>query len=577
MLRRRLTVRFALQISLAGVLLAILAIAILVWMITELNKIDIKRSFAPYGIMQLINDAEVDENGLIVHSTMLDLLEQDGGWLQSLDEQGNVLQSFFTPEDVPERYEPGQLIDLWQGKHPSPYIIGLWIHSKGAHTYILLYGISASSSQYLVPFIEQAELNEDSILLPETVEMELANMGGWIQVINSEGNEIASWNKPAHAPSLYTLSELALRSTYFDEYGTVFQTDYDEQTGYTWILQAPVTEKLHHTSIIPNVRSEIQVMLISLVMFIAGALIVFIVLAIGYANRFVKPVLDIIDSIQRIAVGSLEQVSFSKQKQKKHLFKEVMESIHKLAATLRASKDAEQKTQLYREEWIAGVTHDMKTPLASIQGYAHMLAADKYSWTDDEVRSFAATILEKSQYMDQLMEDLALTYRLRSGELPVALDQHSIGALLQEAVVRASAHPAFSTRSISCTLPKQEIFGKVHAPWFERIIDNLIANSLLHNSNDTNITIELEPLADDGWCISVIDDGQGMDEQTVNQLFRRYYRGTNTEQSVAGSGLGMAITKELVQALDGEIQVDSKPGHGTTIRLIWKHPASLGR
>lgn len=569
MLRRRLTIRFALQISFAGILLITLAAFILDWMVDELNYIEIKRNFSPYGIARLIDEADVDEHGLIKNSKLLTLLKQDGGWLQSLDEQGKVLQSFYTPDDVPLQYEPGQLIDYWRGSESFPYTLGLWIHSKGDRQYILLYGKAAPSSPSLQPYIEAANIAGKTIYFPQAEEASLAEMNGWIQVIDSSGHEIASWNKPDNAPGSYGLSELAMRSVYYDQYGSILHSQYDKTSGNTWIMQLPVTERLHKASLLPNVRTEMQVILISLGLFFAGGFIVFIMLAIGYASRFVRPVFDIIDSIQLVAAGNLELSTRPMKKRKKHLFKEVMDSIHSLAAVLQASKRAESETQAYREEWIAGVTHDMKTPLSSIQGYAHMLATDKYSWSEEEVRSFASTILEKSQYMDQLMEDLALTYRLRSGELPVQLEPHSIGSLLQEAAAKAAAHPMYANRKIHYELPSNDIIGEVHPPWFERIIDNLIANSLLHNTIDTSIHIKLLPLPNDGWQLNISDNGKGMDEQTVNLLFQRYYRGTNTEQSIVGSGLGMAITKELVQAMGGRIDIASQLNKGTTISLIW--------
>lgn len=569
MLRRRLTIRFALQISFAGILLIVLAVLILDWMFKELNYIDMKRNFSPYGISKLIDEAEIDEHGKIINSELLKLLKEDGGWLQSLDEQGNVLQSFYTPDDIPQHYNPGQLIDFWEGTKPFPYMIGLWIHIKGDRQFIILYGKSAEHPLSLRPYIEASTINNGTIHLSDSAEAELEEMQGWIQIIDSTGSEIAAWNKPAQAPNVYSLSELALRTVYYDQYSMMFYSDYDEATGLTWILQFPATERLHQASIFPNVRTELQVIILSLAMFFAGSLIVFILLAVGYANQFVRPVFDIVDSIEQVAAGKLELNTRPIKKRKKHLFKEVMDSIHSLASVLKASKQAEIETQTYREEWIAGVMHDMKTPLSSIQGYAHMLATTKYSWSEEEVRSFASTILEKSQYMDQLMEDLALTYRLRSGELPVKLEPHSIGSLLREAAAKAAAHPLYANRSISYEFPSNDVIGKVHPPWFERIIDNLIANSLLHNPPDTAIHIILESLPDDGWQLTLSDNGKGMDEQTVKELFERYYRGTNTEQSAVGSGLGMAVTRELVQAMGGRIEITSELNKGTTFRLIW--------
>lgn len=575
MLRRRLTVRFAWQMAIAGLLLLILAILIFAWMFRELESIEIKRNFAPYGISRLIAESTVDEHGLLVSEKLLEQLEQDGGWLQSLDEHGNVLQSFFTPDDVPISYHPGQLIDYWYGVEPFPYTLGFWIQQKDDRFFIMLYGKSKAGSLSLQPYMAQAEIADGSITFPHEVEASLTSMQAWVQIVDQQGNEIASWHKPDHAVSSYTLRELTLRSSYPERYGTMLQSQYDEQRQLTWIVQTPMDSSKQSASM-PGMPDDLRIIVISIALFLAAAFLIMVMLAFGYANLFVKPIIDIVGWIQRLGsdqedADKLPQpAAKSIFKRRKHLFKEVQDSIHALAAELRASKAAAKQTQAYREEWIAGVTHDMRTPLSSIQGYAHMLAADKYSWTEEEVRSFAATILKKSQYMDQLLEDLALTYRLRSGKLPVSLDLHNVGALLKEAVEHAAANPLSAGRSITCHIPGQHIYGYLYPPWFERIVENLIANAVLHNPGDTKIVIELIPLAQQGWQLNVQDNGNGMDTPTIEQLFERYYRGTNTDESIEGSGLGMAITKELVQAMGGRIEVASQPDEGSTISLIWE-------
>lgn len=256
-------------------------------------------------------------------------------------------------------------------------------------------------------------------------------------------------------------------------------------------------------------------------------------------------------------------------KQGYRIFSEVMDSIDSLATTLQAGKDAEEQTQKNREDWIAGVTHDMKTPLASIQGYAYMLDAEKYSWSAEEVRQFASTILEKTVYMNKLINDLALTYRLRNGGIPVILEEKDLCSLLSDAVLRATSHPIYEGSQVNCLTPSTPIMAAVYPQGFDRIVDNIVANGLIHNSPGTRMEIELVELPEQGWRIDFKDNGKGMDQQTIERLFDRYYRGTNTDSVIEGSGLGMAVTKELVQAMGGHIKVRSELSQGTVISITW--------
>ncbi len=578
MIRRRLAVRFAVQMAIAGAVLVIIAVLVVLWMFERLEDIEIRRNFAPAGISRLISEADIDAQGLIVDAALLQRLQEDGGWLQSLDQQGRVLQSFNAPSDLPARYVPGQLMDYWLGDEPFPYTLGLWIQEKEGIVYTLLYGTRSRTKDLLQRVIDDGQIQGHQIRFSGSTITQLKQTAGWVQVLDRTGRETASWSKPGDAPSLYTLQDLALQSVNQTPSGFLIDSQYDKRSGLTWVLQYPAAQSTVRVSRYPVLESEVQVMIIGIAAFLLAALVVFILLSLWYANRFGAPVLYILGWIQKLGKGDYsrqEGVTSRRRnlrdrwKRGYRVFGEVMDSIDSLAAKLRAAKDAEEQTQRYREEWIAGVTHDMKTPLASIQGYAHMLEADKYSWSEEEVRRFASTILEKTAYMNNLINDLALTYRLRNGAIPVPVEETDIAALLSGSVARTQEHPAFEDSRISCLLPSTPITAALYPPWFNRVVDNIVANSLLHNALGTRIEIELTELQGNGFRIEFKDNGQGMDDQTLAALFDRYYRGTNTDSSTEGSGLGMAVTKELVQAMGGQIEVESQRGQGTVIRLIF--------
>ncbi|TYP74069.1 sensor histidine kinase [Paenibacillus methanolicus] len=585
MVRRRLAVRFGVQLAGAGALLVVLAVVVIIWILARFEEIEIRRNFAPTGISRLIAESRTDAGGLIADPVLLERLREDGGWLQSLDDYGNVIQSFNAPDDLPDRYLPGRLMDYWIGNEPYPYRLGLWIQEKDGVTYTLLYGARSPTEDLLGRLIDDGRLDGGSLSFSEATLAMLGQRDGWVQVLDREGRELGAWGRPEGAPTSYTLQDLALQTINNDGVGTLMDTRYDKRTGYTWVYQYPMSEAQRHAMPIPGMMPEAQVMIAGLVVFLLGALLLFIVLSVWYANRFGTPLIHILGAIRRLGGGEYAELFPQHQpkrrwfalrkkgaagKRRNRIFGEVFESLESLTRALRAGKDAAERTQRTREEWIAGVTHDMKTPLASIQGYAHMLAADRYSWTEDEIRKFASVILEKSEYMDKLINDLSLTYRLRSGDMPVVFEEQDARDLLEKAVVRASGQPGYDGGRVLLSLPSSPVPAELHEPWFERIVDNLVANAFLHNPPDTILRIAMTQGEGEGsWRIDFADNGRGMDEQTVERLFDRYYRGLNTESGSEGSGLGMAVAKELVQAMGGRIEARSEPGHGTVVSLIW--------
>src|SRR4029453_923426 len=103
--------------------------------------------------------------------------------------------------------------------------------------------------------------------------------------------------------------------------------------------------------------------------------------------------------------------------------------------------------------------------------------------------------------------------------------------------------------------------------WLQRLMDNLLSNAVKHNPPGVVVTVSILRMNNKA-CIRIIDNGKGMDEETLHHLFKRYYRGTNTEESTNGSGLGMSIAKSIVEAHGGEIQVQSKVRQGTKIEIV---------
>lgn len=389
---------------------------------------------------------------------------------------------------------------------------------------------------------------------------------------------MASFNKPAAGiPDSYSIQDLILRTRYPARYGMTAVTSYDEQNHSTWMLSVPLGSKPAGSNENPFgfiFGPALAALLVSII----GLLIL---LAVWYANLFGYPMLHMLQWLQRLERGQYEepagprgrplsQKKNGKWRRKYRVYTEVLRSIQTLSDTLKQDKELRRQTDSLREEWIAGITHDLKTPLSSIQGYAHMLEAERYEWASNEVREFAGIMLDKSMYMDRLVSDLAMTYRLRSGGYQPPVELTDINALLQDLVQRAERNPAYGEGRITFQPAPAQVQGYVHIPSFERIIDNLTANALLHNPPDAKLIVSVQPGKEAGdFIVQFADNGRGMDQETVWKLFERYYRGTDTAAPDVGSGLGMAVTKGLIEAMKGRIEVHSNPEEGTKIRLIW--------
>lgn len=244
--------------------------------------------------------------------------------------------------------------------------------------------------------------------------------------------------------------------------------------------------------------------------------------------------------------------------------------MEQLSNTLLRDQELRQQNTSLREQWISGITHDLKTPLSSIKGYAHMLSEDSYGWDTQEVRKFSRIMMEKSAHMDSLINDLSLTYRLSAGVQPPEGEEIELNKWLRVTLDKAADQPLLDKSRIRFIPADKEVYASLHVPWLERVVMNITANALLHNPPDTIMTVTL--LGEEaGKRMKIIfsDNGKGMDASTASRLFERYYRGTDSSALTEGSGLGMAISKGLIESMGGEINVLTAPGSGTEISLCW--------
>ncbi|WP_438348342.1 sensor histidine kinase [Paenibacillus sp. FA6] len=580
-MKRRLTLRFILQLVIAGIVVLLFAAICVIWVVQRFADISMSHDFASVGLERLVESSELSEEGIRFDSDLLAQVKKNDGWLQSLDENGRVEKSYNTPADVPKNYDPGELVAYWTGTAPFPYDLYLWIQEKDGKLFTLIYGITND----ILPLLEKISTDTSitsagQLELPAGVGGRIEALGGYVQLLDSEGFEIATYNKPNDIPTQFTIQELALRTMYSDRYGFNVSSSYEDHTGRTWLIGLP-NERSDAEGSAMLLPEEIQVLLIGIAAMFAAMLIVFILLSLWNAHRFGVPMIHMLDWLDSLGKSKYEEPNDSKGiprsrtrsgkwRPRYRIFTEVMHSLDKLSITLQRDQVLRHETNSLRGEWIAGITHDLKTPLSSIKGYAHLLAEPKYEWSMEEVRKYSSNMLNKSSHMAMLISDLEMTYRLTTGVTPPESDVIELNGWLRTALKQIAIHPEYGEGRIRFIPAETEVLTELYTPWLERIVNNLTANALLHNSPDTVLTVTLwVGERGKGMTIQFTDNGHGMDDDTTNRLFERYYRGTDTSTTPNGSGLGMAISKGLVEAMSGQIHVATSLGEGTEIRLIW--------
>lgn len=246
----------------------------------------------------------------------------------------------------------------------------------------------------------------------------------------------------------------------------------------------------------------------------------------------------------------------------KGMFRDIFAALNKMDMEIRQSDKIKEETENARTEWIANITHDLKTPLSPVKGYAELLADYQIAGVET-AQEYGKIILKNVSHVEKLLNDLKLTYQIDSGVVPYHPQEILITRYVKEVVIDIINDPAFSKRIIEFESDGQELIVFIDPDLLRRAIQNIIINALIYNPLDTKIKISIGKSAASVVFISICDNGSGMDEAEQAKLFNRYYRGTNTREKPEGSGLGLAIAKQIVVLHGGNISVKSSPDIGT--------------
>ena len=408
-------------------------------------------------------------------------------------------------------------------------------------------------------FSEHIEFKNNNVNVTEKGKELLKQNKAWIQILDSNGYEIYEFYKPEVAPNNYSPATIVHHHMYSDSiYGyTIFVVGYSE-SDISYIVGFPNTVISKHTfeydSTTPVFIAKVILMVLVISFF------VFLIMGYIFGSRLTNPIVQIIQGVEL-----LSQEKYIIEYEEKGVYGNVFRSLNKLTENLKISKIERIKTEKMREEWISNISHDLKTPLSSIKGYAEILANEDYKISEDEIINYSNIILNKTDYMEEMIEELRLNEKLKNNVLNLNKTKGNLTKFLREIIIEILNHPDYGDRIIHFNSQDENVEFYFDKNLMERSITNLIFNALIHNQKNTEVFVDIQKR--DKIYIEIIDNGKGISEEDLGKLFNRYYRGTNTADH-KGSGLGMSIAKEVIEAHGGSIAVESKLGIGTTIKII---------
>ena len=224
-----------------------------------------------------------------------------------------------------------------------------------------------------------------------------------------------------------------------------------------------------------------------------------------------------------------------------------------------------RKLEEVRTDFVANVSHELKTPITSIKGFIETLSSDDFEH-NEETKKFLEIIRQQSNRLNTIVDDLLTLSRIERKEEHIVFDLFPLENIIKNSI--ALCHHQAEKKNIKIKMncdSNSEI--KVNSALLEQALVNLIMNAIQHSNSNTTISL-IGQMKDKKIIISVQDEGIGIEKKHHTRLFERFYRiDSSRSRNDGGTGLGLSIVKHIVNAHKGEISLESEIGKGSIFTI----------
>src|SRR5690625_3503773 len=281
--------------------------------------------------------------------------------------------------------------------------------------------------------------------------------------------------------------------------------------------------------------------------------VVLTIVTIFILSRFIAhPLIKMKEATEQLSKGNHNVELHTERKDE---LGELANSITKLSKDLKELKMA-------RNEFLASISHELRTPLTYIKGYADII--NRPDTSEEEVKEYVDIIREETEQLTALIKNLFQLAKIDQNNFLIKCEHVELCEFLQNIIERI--RPALTEKEIIIHVNcPDKIIAFIDPERFQQVIVNILDNAKKHSDGGSKISIEVKQ-TNHHITITIIDEGEGIHEQDLPYIFDRLYRveKSRSRQS-GGAGLGLSITKEIVESHGGSIEIRSQQGRGTNV------------
>jgi signal transduction histidine kinase len=278
-------------------------------------------------------------------------------------------------------------------------------------------------------------------------------------------------------------------------------------------------------------------------------------MAMVFAKRFLKPIDGLIQATKQIGQGDFS-VRIEEDPDRTGEMHELVHSFNLMANEL-------ESIELYRSDFINNFSHEFKTPIVSIRGFAKQLKNQDIP--EEQKKEYLDIIIKESEKLCNMSGNVLQISKLENQTMVTDKTHFYLDEQIRNCILLLEHQWVEKEIDWDLQLPDTPYFG--NADLLSQVWKNLLENAIKFVGTGGKIGVHIQPIAH-GVAVQVFDNGCGMTAETLNHIFEKFYQG-DVSHTKQGNGLGLAIVKRIVDLCDGSISVESQVGHGTLFTLVF--------
>lgn len=394
----------------------------------------------------------------------------------------------------------------------------------------------------------------------------LKSTSKWFKVLDKNLNVILESDN-APAKKNYTEKEIIYMRGYYNNGLFIEKYQYINNDGIkrTAIIKS---RELYTNSFFKkmNILTKIDFVVFGIAYIILVVIFVFVL-----RSKFYEPLEKLNKAMELLTEGKRKKpVDYSGPRE----FVDICDRFNIMVSKLEDSENQRKKLMNDKERMMADTSHDLKTPITSIQGYAKALSDGII--VDEDKDKYIKIIYEKSKKLTELINIFHEYSKLEHPDFNLIFEKVDLSEYLRAYIALKYEDIVESGFNIEVDIPEEEMEIKIDKVQLQRVFDNILGNSIKHNEKGTNIYVSLKE-KNDIYEIIIADDGKGISKDIANNIFEAFTVGDESRNSKQGSGLGLAIAKTIVDLHGGtiELEPESLKKFSTQFKIILKKNPKL--